>query len=79
MKLLGYILLLLNLLAGAAVVYLASQSWAKRQEQNANAMRYYLHNNGVPQEGVAIAAGAADDATVPMPISMALTPSTPCP
>ena len=70
MKLLGYILLLLNLLAGAAVVYLASQSWAKRQEQNANALRYYLHNNGIPQEGTPVAAGAADDATVPMPIAM---------
>ena len=66
MKLLGYVLLLLNLLAGAAVAYLASQSWAKRQEQNANALRYYLLKDGVPQKGAAIAAGAPDDSAVPM-------------
>ena len=70
MKLLGYVLLLLNLLAGAAVVYLASQSWAKKQEQNANALRYYLQKDGLPQEGAAVSAGAADDSTVPMPVSM---------
>lgn len=70
MKLLGYILLLFNLLAGAAVLYLASQSWAQRQEQNANALRYYLVNQGLPQEGTAVSAGAADDSTVPMPVSM---------
>ena len=69
MKLLGYVLLLLNLLTGAAVAYLASQSWAKRQEQNANALRYYLLKDGEPQEGAAIAAGASDDSAVPMPVS----------
>jgi len=70
MKLLGYVLLLLNLLAGAAVVYLATQSWAKKQEQNSNALRYYLIKDGVPQEGAAVPAGAADDTTVPLPVSM---------
>ena len=70
MKLLGTILLVLNALAGAAVVYLASQSWAKKQEQNANALRYYLHKDGVPQDGAAIPAGATDDATVSMPVKM---------
>ena len=70
MKLLGYILLFLNILAGAAVVYLATQSWAKKQEQNANALRYYMIKDGVPQEGAAIPAGAADDATVAMPVAM---------
>ncbi len=70
MKLLGYVLLLLNLLVGAGVVYLASQSWGKRQEQNSNAMRYYLLKEGLPQEGSAVSAGAADDATVPISLAM---------
>ena len=70
MKLLGYVLLLLNLLVGAVVVYLASQSWGKRQEQNSNAMRYYLLKDGLPQEGAAVSAGAADDSTVPVSLAM---------
>ena len=70
MKLLGYVLLLLNLLVGAVVVYLASQSWGKRQEQNSNAMRYYLLKDGLPQEGSAISAGAADDSTIPVSLAM---------
>ncbi len=70
MKLLGYILLGFNLVAGIAVVYLASQSWAKKQEQNANAMRYYLIKDGVPQDGAAIPSDATDSTVVAMPISM---------
>lgn len=70
MKPLGYVLLLLNILAGAGVLYLASQSWAKRQEQNTNALRYYLARDGVPMEGPAVPAGAADDATVAMPVAV---------
>ena len=59
-----------NILAGAAVLYLASQSWAKKQEQNANAFRHYLIKDGMPQEGNAIPDGATDDATVAMPVAM---------
>ncbi len=70
MKLLGYVLLLLNVFAGAAVLYLASQSWAKRQEQSANALRYYLVNNGLSQDGPAVSGGAADDSPVPLGVAM---------
>jgi hypothetical protein len=48
MKPLGIVLLFINLLAAAGVAYLATQSWAKRQEQNTAILKYELPAIGMP-------------------------------
>jgi hypothetical protein len=48
MSLLGKILLAVNLLAAAGLAYLTLQSWSKRQEVSALALRYQLTLVGMP-------------------------------
>lgn len=48
MKPLGIVLLFVNLLAAAAVVFLATQSWAKRHEQNTALLKHELVASGLP-------------------------------
>lgn len=50
MKPLGIVLLFVNLLAAAGVVYLATQTWAKRQEQNTALLKHDLVASGLPLE-----------------------------
>jgi hypothetical protein len=67
MSTLGKVLLVINLIAAAAVVYLASQSFGKRDEQNIALVKEELVSSGVPFDG---AKGFATDekATVPFPV-----------
>jgi hypothetical protein len=48
MSLVGKILLFVNLLAAAALVYFTSQDYARRRELNATALQYHLLLNGLP-------------------------------
>lgn len=50
---LGKVLLFVNLLAAAGLTYLATQSWAKRQDIAATALRYQLIPQGLPLTGPA--------------------------
>jgi hypothetical protein len=51
MRALGIVLLIFNLLLTAVIgVYLAPQSWAKRQEMNASVAKAYLVKIGLPYE-----------------------------
>lgn len=47
---LGKVLLFVNLLAAAGVAYFATQDYAKRQEVNATALKFYLMLAGLPTE-----------------------------
>jgi hypothetical protein len=51
MSTLGKVLLVINLLAAAGVVYLASQSFGKRDEQNTALVKFELVSSGVPFDG----------------------------
>lgn len=53
MKPLGIVLLFVNLLAAVGVVYLATQSWAKRHEQNTAILKEELVASGMPLESPA--------------------------
>jgi hypothetical protein len=53
MKPLGIVLLFVNLLAAVGVVYLATQSWAKRHEQNTALLKEELVSSGMPLESPA--------------------------
>ena len=67
MKPLGIVLLFVNLLAAAGVVYLATQSWAKRHEQNTALLKHELVSSGLPLESPAGGKGvdwSKDDETV---------------
>jgi hypothetical protein len=70
MATIGKVLIFLNLLLAAGVAYLATQSWAQRQEQNALAFRYYLITRGLPLEGEGISEGADEEAEVPFEFTM---------
>lgn len=48
MSLLGKILLFVNLLAAGALIFVANQDWAKRQEITANALMHSLVLTGMP-------------------------------
>jgi hypothetical protein len=50
MKPLGIVLLFINLLAAGAVAYLATQAWARRQEQNTAILKHELAIDGFPTE-----------------------------
>lgn len=50
MKPLGIVLLFLNLLAAVGVVYLATQSWGNKHEQNIALVRHELALSGVPTD-----------------------------
>ncbi len=50
MKPLGIVLLFLNLLAAAAVAYLAAKSWATRHDQNIAIEKHELATSGMPTE-----------------------------
>jgi hypothetical protein len=67
---LGKVLIFLNILLAAGVAYLATQSWAQRQDQNAVALRYYLLIDGLPLEAPAMSDSAAADAEVELPITL---------
>jgi hypothetical protein len=60
MKPLGIVLLFVNLLAAVGVVYLATQSWAKRHEQNTALLKEELVASGMPLEQPATGAKAID-------------------
>ena len=51
MRLFGILLIVVNLLAGAGFVYLATQDWKGRQEINAAGLRHVLLLQGLPLEG----------------------------
>jgi hypothetical protein len=68
MSLLGKILLFVNLLAAAGLVYLTSQDYAKRREINGTLLRYRLAIDGVPVEK-----GEAADGDV-IPFVVQITP-----
>lgn len=57
MRLFGILLIVANLLAGGAFVYLATQDWKGRQTINAAGLRHLLLLQGLPLEG----AGASSD------------------
>jgi hypothetical protein len=71
MSTLGKILLVINLLAAAGVAYLASQAWAKRQEQNTALLKFGLYENGFPLESPTTVNMADDNAKVPFVIGTA--------
>jgi hypothetical protein len=50
MSTLGKILLVLNFLAAAGLIYVATQDWARRQEVTSSALRFQLLKNGLPFE-----------------------------
>ena len=50
MRLFGILLIVVNLLAGAGFVYLATQDWKGRQEINAAGLRHVLILHGLPLE-----------------------------
>src|SRR5262249_40386647 len=51
MRPLGYVLLVFNLLAGGAFVYLGIQDWRGRQEINAAGLNHILKIRGLPFDG----------------------------
>lgn len=53
MKPLGIVLLFINLLAAGGVAYLATQSWAKKQEQNTAVVKLELTASGLPTKKTA--------------------------
>ena len=67
MSLLGKILLVINLLLGVAVVYLASQSFSKRDDTNIGLVKQELVSTGVPFEG-SLEFATSPNASVPFPV-----------
>lgn len=67
MSLLGKILLVVNLLAAAGLVYLTAQAWSKRQEINGAALRFQITLVGLPVDE---AKDAPDGDEVPFPVSL---------
>lgn len=61
MKPLGIVLLFINLLAAGAVAYLATQSWAKKQDQNLAVVKHELTIVGVPTDKVGTGVIPTDD------------------
>lgn len=53
MTLLGKVLLFLNVAAAAAVAYIATENWTRRQSLNATGLRYALLTDGFPTEPAA--------------------------
>ena len=52
---LGKVLLVVNLLAGVGLTYLAAQDWQKRQEVAARALQHHVALKGLPVEGNSVA------------------------
>jgi hypothetical protein len=67
MSTLGKVLLFLNLLAAAGLVYVSSQDWARRQEISGVVLRYHLTLQGVPVE---TPKGASDGDNAVLPIEI---------
>lgn len=61
MKPLGIVLLFINLLAAGAVAYLATQSWAKKQEQNTATEKLELTDRGFPTDKTGTGVIPVDD------------------
>lgn len=66
MRLFGILLIVVNLLAGAGFVYLATQDWKGRQEINAAGLRHVLLLQGLPLEGAEFNADDETPFVVPM-------------
>lgn len=65
MALLGKILLVVNLLAAAGLVYVAAQDWGKRQAVSDVALRHTLYLIGIPVDP---SPGTGSDSSVPLAV-----------
>lgn len=67
MSLLGKILLFVNLLAAAGLVYLAAQDWGKRQQINGTVLRYQMALDGISVDP--LGPDEASEKTVPVTVA----------